>query len=335
MLWAEKTGRVERPESPAMRMGTLLQPTVAALVEGEGYEVMPAPEDGYEHPEHGFMLAHLDGFVRKESDGTDDARRTSAPLSEAAPGTVAGAAGVRDVRDVAGSRAPRGLHAASGRSLVVPSMPHALASRGILEVKTRGTGWKDDAKALAAALMQMQHYFAVVGGEWGLLAVLHGGYGGMALDLRIVRRDDALIALMVELEREFVELVRTDTPPDPDGSDSAREAVRAMAGEAEPGKTVRATPEVWKLVKTIRECDERIAAIKAQREQAAQTVQAFMGDAEELVTPFDTVAARWPTSTRKSLDTAALKAAHPSIAGEFTKATTYRTFNANPAERKR
>jgi predicted phage-related endonuclease len=56
-----------------------------------------------------------------------------------------------------------------------------------------------------------------------------------------------------------------------------------------------------------------------------------MGDAEELVTPFDTPAARWPTSTRTSLDTKALRAAHPSIAGEFTKATTYRTFNANPA----
>jgi putative phage-type endonuclease len=274
-LWAEKTGRIERPESPAMRLGTLLQPAAAALVEGEGYEVMPAPEDGFTHPEHGFMVGHLDGFT--VIDG----------------------------------------------------------GRAVLEIKTRGTGWKDDARALAGATMQAQHYMNLMTSESALIAVLHGGYGGLALDLRIVRRDDALIALMVELEREFVELVRSDTPPDPDGSDSAREAVRAMAGEAEPGKTVRATPEVWKLVKTIRECDERIAAIKAQREQAAQTVQAFMGDAEELVTPFDTPAARWPTSTRTSLDTKALKAAHPSIAGEFTKATTYRTFNANPAERKR
>jgi predicted phage-related endonuclease len=275
MLWAEKTGRVERPESPAMRMGTLLQPTVAALVGRAGYPVSPAPDDGYESETHEFMVGHPDGFTVIDRD------------------------------------------------------------RAVLEIKTRGTGWKDDAKALAAATMQAQQYMELTAAESALIAVLHGGYGGMALDLRIVRRDDALIALMVELEREFVEMVRTDTPPDPDGSDSAREAVRAMAGEAEPGKTVRATPEVWKLVRTIRECDERIAAIKARREQAAQTVQAFMGDAEELVTPFDTPAARWPTSTRTSLDTKALRAAHPSIAGEFTKATTYRTFNANPAERKR
>jgi putative phage-type endonuclease len=275
MLWAEKTGRIERPESPAMRMGTLLQPTVAALVEGEGYEVMPAPAGTYSHPRNDFMIGHLDGFT------------------------------------------------------VIDERPAPL------EIKTRGTGWKDDTKALAAAVMQAQQYMELTAAESALVAVLHGGYCGMALDLRIVRRDDALIALMVELEREFVEFVRSDTPPDPDGSDSAREAVRAMAGNAEPGKTVRATPDIWKAVKTIRKCDERIAAIKAQREQAAQTVQAFMGDAEELVTPFDTPAARWPTSTRKSLDTAALKAAHPSIAGAFTKATTYRTFNANPAERKR
>jgi putative phage-type endonuclease len=274
MLWAEKTGRVERAESPAMRMGTLLQPTVAALVEGEGYDVMPAPDDATTHAKYPFMIGHLDGF------------------------TV-----------IDGKRAP-------------------------LEIKTRGSGWKDDSNALASAVMQAQQYIELTAAESALIAVLHGGYGGMALDLRVVRRDDKLIALMVELERSFVHLVRSDTPPDPDGSDSARDAVRSMAGAAEPGKTARATPEVWKLVRTIRECDARIAAIKAQREQAAQTVQAFMGDAEELVTPFDTPAARWPTSTRTSLDTKALKAAHPSIAGEFTKKTTYRTFNANPAAKR-
>jgi predicted phage-related endonuclease len=274
MLWAEKTGRIERSESPAMRMGTLLQPTVAALVEGEGYDVMPAPDDAITHAEHPFMIGHLDGF------------------------TV-----------IDGKRAP-------------------------LEIKTRGTGWKDDSTALASAVMQAQQYIELTAAESALIAVLHGGHGGMALDLRIVRRDDALIALMVELERSFVQLVRSDTAPDPDGSDSARDAVRTMAGAAEPGKTARATPEVWKAVRMIRGWDERIAAIKAQREQAAQTVQAFMGDAEELVTPFDTPAARWPTSTRTSLDTKALRAAHPRIAGEFTKATTYRTFNANPAAKR-
>jgi predicted phage-related endonuclease len=275
MLWAEKTGRVERPETDAMRMGTLLQPTVAQLVEGEGYEVIPAPDDGLTCAAYPFMVGHLDAFTA-----------------------------------IDGKRAP-------------------------LEIKTRGSGWKDDTKALAAAVMQAQQYIELTGAESALLAVLHGGYGGLALDLRIVRRDDKLIELMVAMEREFVELVRTDTPPDPDGSDSARDAVRAMAGDAAAGKVARATPDIWKAVRTIRECDERIAAIKAQRELAAQTVQVFMGDAEELVTPFDTPAARWPTSTRTSLDTKALKAAHPSIAGEFTKATTYRTFNANPAERKR
>jgi predicted phage-related endonuclease len=275
MLWAEKTGRVERPESPAMRMGTLLQPTVAQLVEGEGYEVMPAPADELTHAEHPFMIGHPDGF------------------------TV-----------IDGKRAP-------------------------LEIKSRGSGWKDDSNALASAVMQVQQYIELTAAESALIAVLHGGYGGMALDLRIVRRDDKLIDLMVAMERDFVDLVRSDTPPDPDGSDSARDAVRSMAGAAEPGKVARATADIWKLVRTIREADERIAAIKAQRERAAQQVQAFMGDAEELVTPFDTPAARWPTSTRTSLDTKALRAAHPIIAGEFTKATTYRTFNANPAERKR
>jgi predicted phage-related endonuclease len=208
-------------------------------------------------------------------------------------------------------------------------------ARAVLEIKTRGTGWKDDADALAPAIMQAQHYIELTGLEVALLAVLHGGYGGLALDLRIVERDDVLIGRMVELEQDFLSLVRSDVPPDPDGSASARDAVRSLFPDAQPAKTVRATQDVWKLVREIREDDERIAALKAHREQAAQQVQVYMSDATDLVSPYDTPAARWPTSTRTSVDTAALKKAHPTLASEFTKTTTYRSFNANPAERKR
>lgn len=279
MLWAEKTGRVERPESPAMRMGKLLQPAVADLVQHEGYEVMPAPADALTHPEHGFMIGHPDGMVWLDG-------------------------------------------------------PHG-PEVGPLEIKTRGTGWRDDADALASAVMQAQHYMALAVSESALIAVLHGGYGGIALDLRVVQRDDKLIGLMIAMEREFVQFVRSDTPPDPDGSASARDAVRAMFGTAESGKTARATKEIWQTVKRIREADERIAAIKQQREQDAQAVQVFMADAEELVSPLDTLAARWPVATRTSVDTAALRKALPHIASEYEKQTTYRTFNANPSRGRR
>src|SRR6266487_441319 len=49
MLWAEKTGRIERPETEAMKWGKLLEPVVFAGLERQGYDVMPAPDGEWSH----------------------------------------------------------------------------------------------------------------------------------------------------------------------------------------------------------------------------------------------------------------------------------------------
>src|SRR5207245_10367367 len=62
MLWYEKVNGVERDESEAMRLGTLLQPAIAEIVAERGYEIMPAPADGFTHPTLPWMICHPDGF---------------------------------------------------------------------------------------------------------------------------------------------------------------------------------------------------------------------------------------------------------------------------------
>ena len=47
----------------AMRLGTLLQPAVAEIASDRGYGIMPAPADGFTHPEHAWMICHPDGFA--------------------------------------------------------------------------------------------------------------------------------------------------------------------------------------------------------------------------------------------------------------------------------
>jgi putative phage-type endonuclease len=63
MLWAEKTGRIERPETEAMRWGTLLEPVVFGELERQGFEVMPAPAAEWMHDTEWWMTGHVDGFV--------------------------------------------------------------------------------------------------------------------------------------------------------------------------------------------------------------------------------------------------------------------------------
>src|SRR5207244_11198332 len=99
-----------------------------------------------------------------------------------------------------------------------------------------GREWHRDAGAPLAYLVQLHHYFELTGYDLGLLAVL---VGGQRLETRLVHRDDAVIASMLELEEGFCEHIRTDTPPAPDGSDSGGAALAALYPHSQLASVVR------------------------------------------------------------------------------------------------
>jgi putative phage-type endonuclease len=73
--------------------------------------------------------------------------------------------------------------------------------------------------------LQVQHQLAVTGKSAADVCVLVCGQ-----EIRVYRipRDDALIAKLIELERQFWNYVETDTPPPADGSESAELALRCL-----------------------------------------------------------------------------------------------------------
>jgi predicted phage-related endonuclease len=263
MLWAEKSGRVEREQAEHMLWGNLLEPVIFAELERRGYEVMPAPADGFRE---GWLTGHPDGFI---------------PIDGEA---------------------------------------------GILEVKTAGAwsaqAWHEEAGAPLPYLMQLHHYFALTSREVGLLACL---VGGQRLELRTVERDDAVIARMLELEGEFLDYLKRDEPPPPNGSDSANDALRALYPEG-GGGVVRLDKAHWKIKRELDGLREQEEAIKRQKAEREQRLKAFMGDAEEAISPFDTPACKWTAYERTSLDTKALKAARPEVYSEFATTKTLRRF---------
>jgi putative phage-type endonuclease len=266
LLWYEKVHGIERDESEAMRLGTLLQPAIAEIVAERGYEIMPAPADGFVHPELPWMIVHPDGLASMNG------------------------------------------------------------QKAIAEIKTRGSGWKDDdERALFPYIMQVQHGMEVIGCDVGLLAVLHGGYGGLRLDVREIERDDALIGTMVELEQEIVDAVRTLQPPPARGAKSDDESLK-LEFPTSSGGAIRATGDVWQMVKEARGLKEQRDEVDRQYKERVQNIQAYMGEAEQLVSPFDEQACRWPTVTEHRFNAAAFKAAHPSIHAEFVRENSVRRF---------
>ena len=196
----------------------------------------------------------------------------------------------------------------------------------MVEIKTRGTGWSsEDEHELFGYYMQVFHGMKVTGCEAGLLIVLHGGYGGMHLETREVVRDDVLTAQMIELEQEIVDAVRTEQPPLARGTKSDGEAVKQMFGLSD-GSAKRANREAWRWVKEARELKEQRDEVDRQYKERVQNIQVYMGDAEQLISPFDDQVCRWPTVTEHRFNAAAFKAAHPSIHAEFVRENSVRRF---------
>jgi putative phage-type endonuclease len=266
-LWLEKTGRLDPPETEAMRWGELLEPAIWNELEDRGYELTVSNPAGLTDAERPWLVGHPDGFV------------------------------------------------ALG------------AETGVLEVKTASPWvarheWADGGAPLAYAA-QLHHYFHLTGLSVGLLACL---VGGRRLELRTVRRDEAIIAGLLALADDFYGYVTTERPPPPDGSDSARDALAAMWPEAAPGKVARLDRAGTAELREYRLRHAAAAAAQRQADEYQQLLQARMGDAETLIGPNDEPVARWPSFTTRRLDTTRLRAELPEIADRYTVATTSRRF---------
>jgi predicted phage-related endonuclease len=196
----------------------------------------------------------------------------------------------------------------------------------LLEIKTAGqwtaNEWRGESGAPLPYLLQLHHYFELTGYSLALLAVL---IAGQRLETRIVHRDDAVIARMLELEEDFIGHLRSETMPAPDGSDSARDALRSLFSPS-PGLVVRADKRIERHASEARILRESIKARAEQLAKHEQVIQAYMGEATELISRHDVTLAKWTPYQRTDLDRKALKEAMPSTVTEFSTTKTLRRF---------
>ena len=97
----------------------------------------------------------------------------------------------------------------------------------ILECKTTGINgaklWKEGVPDYVQ--LQVMHQLAVTGKAAADVAVL---VCGQELQIHRVYRDQRMIDHLIDLEGRFWGYVTSDTPPPPDGSDSAAKALQAL-----------------------------------------------------------------------------------------------------------
>lgn len=195
---------------------------------------------------------------------------------------------------------------------------------GLFEAKTTtvylAEEWADDGVPERAAAQTM-HYLAVTGLPFAYVAVLINN----RLQWRYLERDERIIKRIVELEEEFWELVQGDTMPDIVYGKDTDDLLRELYPEAQAGTVVEATDQMAQLVDNWRSCAQQSSYWEHREKESAQLVKAALGDAESLVYG-DRVLATWKSQDHRALDRAALKAAHPEIADQFTVNTPRRVL---------
>lgn len=167
---------------------------------------------------------------------------------------------------------------------------------------------------------QCVHYLAVTGLERWYLAVLVYGRGFYIYTLE---RDEAEIAALMGAEARFWELVENNTPPPPDGSQAATEAIKAVFAE-DDGETVdlfgrESVLSEYMALKAKRSAvDERIAEIE-------NIIKADMADASSASCGRYIVS--WKSQTRSTFQHKAFAKDHPKIdLTPYFKASTSRPF---------
>jgi putative phage-type endonuclease len=148
---------------------------------------------------------------------------------------------------------------------------------GILSIKTvaafKSGEWEEEPPLMYQ--VQIQHEICVTNHEWGSFAVLIGGQKFGWCD---AERNQRFCSYLIEKEEEFWDGVIRGIPPEPDASDSTREALRRMYPE-DTGESIELPPEAITWDEQLQFAKAEIKAAEQRKQEAENKLKAAIGNA--------------------------------------------------------
>ena len=202
-----------------------------------------------------------------------------------------------------------------------------VGEKSVLECKTASAflanEWEGE-EVPASYLVQMQHYLGVLGEEYkkGYFAVL---IGGQKFVWKEIERDDELIDMIFQAEKEFWENhVLKEVPPSLDGSSAAEKYINERYAEAEEQKSIDLKGEYkeklkrwFELKDIIAEFDQEKKAIEVElKNELKDAALGYVGDYR----------VEWKPITSNRIDSKKLKSEFPEVYEKVIKSSTYRRF---------
>lgn len=123
--------------------------------------------------------------------------------------------------------------------------------------------------------IQVQHQMMVSGLSWGSIAALIGGSEFLWAD---IARDEAVIEMLAEKEREFWARVLEQVPPEADGSESSREILKKLYPR-DIGEVIGLGVEGLELHERLTTTKAALKAMEIEKATAENRLRQLMGNA--------------------------------------------------------
>ena len=168
--------------------------------------------------------------------------------------------------------------------------------------------------------VQCVHYLMVTGAKKWYLGVLILGVGFRWF---VIERDEGEIEALAQSEQAFWEYVEKEIPPDADGSESTSQTITTIY----PESTER-TVSLFGYEDSLRQytaLGKQMDELKKLREEAANKVKAFMGDAGKGESNYFKVS--WGSSIKTTFDHKQFASDNPNLdLSKYYKSSNTRTF---------
>lgn len=200
-----------------------------------------------------------------------------------------------------------------------------VGENALLECKTTSPfsakEW-DGEEIPASYLLQCQHYMAVTGTDKIYIACLI-----FSTDFiwKEVNRDEELIQMIIQLEKDFWSLVEAKTPPALDGSSAAEKYLKERYKEVEENKSIELGFEYKDKIKTYLEMKKQLKDFEKQVNELENQIKFEIGNAEYAYAPGYSLS--WKKVLSNRVDSKKLKSEYPEVYEKVIKESISRKFN--------
>ncbi|MCM1525451.1 MAG: YqaJ viral recombinase family protein [Ruminococcus sp.] len=146
-------------------------------------------------------------------------------------------------------------------------------------------------------MLQIQHYMAVTGYAGAYIAVL---IGGNSFKWKFIERDEEIISLLTELEKDFWEHVQKEIPPALDGSEASEKFLSEHFPNSIPKSEIELPETAENLISEYNSACELLEEITEQKQKAENLLKEMLGENE--VGIFRNNVITWKSMSRESLD---------------------------------